>query len=379
MYPMEFETDDVGRFRANPSPGDSYHVSAFAPEGEPYLTDRKRFEWPKGSVEHSVDLALPRGVLIRGKITEQGSGALVADARVWFNSGRWADVPTPLISKSRSGPDGSFRLAVPPAPGYVVIEGPSDEFVLQEISDRMLTEGRPGGRRFYSHAFIACDPKPGRAALEIHAVLRRGVSVKGQVVGPDGQAVQDVSMVSPAILTRSIVPWRHWRSGDHGVARDGRFTIHGLAPDIAIPVYFLEPKRQLGATANLSGKSADGGPITIRLEPCGTVTQRLLDSSGKPIEANRGSIWLKMVVMPGPLDQRGAAVDDRLSAETELLQVIDPIHYRNGPLSDAQGRLTFPALIPGATYRISEPARDFTVKPGENLDLGDIRIEKPRS
>jgi RNA polymerase sigma factor (sigma-70 family) len=378
-YPMEFETDGGGRFRVNPSPGDSFHISAFAPEGQPYLTDTKRFEWPKGSVEHSVDLALPPGILIRGKITEQGSGKPVADARVWFNPERWADLPTPLISKSRSGPDGSFRLAVPPAPGYVVIEGPSDEYVLQEIGDRMLTDGKPGGRRFYSHAFIACDPKPGKEAFEINAVLRRGVSVSGQVIGPDGQAVQDVSMVSPVILTRSIVPWRHWRSGDHGVVRNGRFTIHGLAPEVAIPVYFLEPKRQLGATAYLSGKSADGGPVTIRLEPCGTATQRLLDSSGKPIEGNRGLIWLMLVVAPGPLDQRGLAVGDRLSAETELLQVIDPIHYSQVRLSDAQGRLTFPALIPGATYRTSEPSRDFTVKPGENVELGDVRIGKPPS
>ncbi len=47
-----------------------------------------------------------------------------------------------------------------------------------------------------------------------------------------------------------------------------------------------------------------------------------------------------------------------------------------------------PALIPGALYRISDYSiindpkglqirKDFTVKPGETLDLGDILIEKP--
>jgi hypothetical protein len=45
-------------------------------------------------------------------------------------------------------------------------------------------------------------------------------------------------------------------------------------------------------------------------------------------------------------------------------------------------------LIPGATYRIIDRTpfrgpdgpqfrKDFTVKPGEILDLGDILIEKP--
>ena len=61
------------------------------------------------------------------------------------------------------------------------------------------------------------------------------------------------------------------------------------------------------------------------------------------------------------------------------------------PVSDAQGRIVFPALIPGATYRVFDehsidndrngpPIRkEFTVKPGETLDLGDILIEKPAS
>ncbi len=68
---------------------------------------------------------------------------------------------------------------------------------------------------------------------------------------------------------------------------------------------------------------------------------------------------------------------------------LDRKHYWNGPLTDAEGRITLPDLIPGATYRIYDSStmnvenlgvqvrKDFTVKPGETLDLGDIRIEKP--
>ena len=49
----------------------------------------------------------------------------------------------------------------------------------------------------------------------------------------------------------------------------------------------------------------------------------------------------------------------------------------------------FPALIPGATYRFIDDTmvvrgktgpqvrKEFTVKPGETIDLGDILIEKP--
>ena len=52
--------------------------------------------------------------------------------------------------------------------------------------------------------------------------------------------------------------------------------------------------------------------------------------------------------------------------------------------TDTDGRITLPVLIPGATYRfvelttVPQVRKEFTVKPGETLDLGDIRIEKPQ-
>jgi hypothetical protein len=66
------------------------------------------------------------------------------------------------------------------------------------------------------------------------------------------------------------------------------------------------------------------------------------------------------------------------------LRAIDSINYADGPMSDALGRIAFPALIPEAPYHLSisgkigiQRDQDFTVKPGETLDLGDIVITKP--
>ncbi len=147
VTPIEFETDGEGRFRVNPSPGDGFSVSVLPPEGQPYLTAGKYLDWPKGAVEQSVDLALPRGVVIRGKVTEEGSGQPVAGAIVWYQGRRSTDELNPRVSKSRSGPDGSYQFAVRSGPGHLVIEGPSDDYVLREIGYRMLDQGEPGGRR----------------------------------------------------------------------------------------------------------------------------------------------------------------------------------------------------------------------------------------
>ena len=48
--PAEFETDDEGRFRMNPPPADrSYRITAFPPQGQPYLIAVKRLRVAQGS------------------------------------------------------------------------------------------------------------------------------------------------------------------------------------------------------------------------------------------------------------------------------------------------------------------------------------------
>ena len=63
----------------------------------------------------------------------------------------------------------------------------------------------------------------------------------------------------------------------------------------------------------------------------------------------------------------------------DMLGRLDPVNHGNGWVADAHGRIVLPALIPGATYRIFTRGvvRDFVVGPGEAVELGDVRIEKP--
>ena len=73
---------------------------------------------------------------------------------------------------------------------------------------------------------------------------------------------------------------------------------------------------------------------------------RLVDPKGKPLAGYRDPYLISMIVTPGPDRQSNAAADkDRLSAEGDYLSRIDPTDYAD-LVSDAQGRITFPALIP---------------------------------
>ena len=284
-----------------------------------------------------------------------------------------------------SGSDGSFQIGVLPSPGYLVVLGPSDNYVLREIGGRMLLQGKPGGDRAYAHAFVACDVKADSKSLDVNVVLRPSMTVNGRVVSTDGQPIQDAWMISRVFLPVTPASLLRW-GASHGNVANGRFEVHRLDPDTEIPVYFLDPHHKLGATVNFSGKSAAGGPVTVRLQLCGTAKARLVDASGKPLATYRGSDLISMVVTPGPDPfPRPQPNETRLLGDVAPLDAIDTINYKDGPMSDALGQIAFPALVPGATYRRTPsgtkgtPRSDeFTVKPGETLDLGDIVIEKPQ-
>ena len=86
---------------------------------------------------------------------------------------------------------------------------------------------------------------------------------------------------------------------------------------------------------------------------------------------------LELVATPGPpafrpkRDEPPKLLDDVVN-----VRAIDSARDRL-LISGAYGRITLPALIPGAIYRLSRGStfrRDFTVKSGELLDLGDISV-----
>jgi beta-lactamase regulating signal transducer with metallopeptidase domain len=390
------QAEGEGRFRlfAGPSRNNRFAIRAHAPDGPPYLVAFKQGEWGPGEVEKSVDVALPRGVVVRGKVTEEGNGRPVVGAVVRVTP--FGSLKGPATSSGvpgLTGADGSYRVAAPPGPGHVVVQGPDDNYVLKEfIAGGAIYTAGPGRRRLYAQAYRAVDLKPGDADHEVDLSLRRGAAVRGQVVGPDGQPVREGWVCSRQQLrTQADGGWKimlAMSENDFKPIHDGRFVLHGLDPgsEAEIPAFFLDGKRKLGAVARFSGRSAANGPVTVRLEPCGRVRCRLLSGDGKPLERYPAIALATMVITPGPIQQRGQAQDGPPYADQAVVAQLDPANYHTGLQSDAQGRLTFPALIPGATYRIVDSTPDdgsvirkeFIVKPGEELDLGDILIASPR-
>ena len=343
-------------------------------------------KWDKGAVRVEHDFKLARGVLIRGKVTEEGTGLPLAGSSVQFLPVRGGDeVLSGWQAIVASGEDGSFEIAVPPGKGHLLIFGPTGDYVLEAIGSRMLYSGKPGGQRNYAHRIVAYEVSTDSEPSEVAAVLRPGKTIKGRVEGPEGQPVTEASLLTTLKIEAFNPSWR----GDYQIpVRDGRFELHGLDPDGTTRIHILDPEHEWGASVEISGKQA-GDDLVVKLQPCGQARARFLRPDGRPLE--NYSPHFEFIATPGPTQfTRDEKLLAELTADSGYMPNIDRKHYWDPPNTDAEGRVTLPSLIPGSLYRITDfstvndPARgpqvrkDFRVQPGETLELGDILIEKPQ-
>jgi hypothetical protein len=128
---------------------------------------------------------------------------------------------------------------------------------------------------------------------------------------------------------------------------------------------FYHPGKKLAGSVALGG--AEKGPVTVKLQPCGTLTGRLIDEDGKPLAGLAVSVFYT----------------DRTAFA--LSETVQP--RKDAPRADAEGRFTLDRLFPGQKvnvgfrtdrkfYQTKPELRDLTVTAGEKRDLGAL-VGKP--
>jgi hypothetical protein len=376
--------DSLGRFRVSPFPGRFFEVCAYPPEGQPYLIRRETISWPPQANKADLDVTLPRGALVVGKVTEEGSGEPVAGAAVQYLAGsatqrKWPEgIVTGWQAMVVTGPDGAFKIAVPPGSGHLLVHGPTSDYILEEIGSSEIFEGQSGGWRYYAHAFVPLDTEANTDLTPLSVSLRRGVTVNGRLVGPGGEPVSKARILRRFQASASSVSWR-----DEPLEILGdRFQLDGLDPQETYRVLFLDSENQWGTVAEISGSQAGSEAVTVQLKPCGSAVARFVAPDGKPFSGEFDRIAsLKIVVTPGVsiFDWQAGRRREELVANEAFLANFDRRHHWEAPIPDEQGRCTFAALVPGATHKFYFPGEEddvqalsFTVAPGETKLLPDI-------
>jgi RNA polymerase sigma factor (sigma-70 family) len=351
-------TDDKGRFHFRPQLEGTHRIEVTAPDGQPYLPLEVTADWPKRAVRHEVNLALPRGVLVRGKVTDAASGKPIAGAVIFDGAALW-------LRSVKSGADGSFAIAVAPGRSPLLVKGPDNDYVATQVTSKELFRDTPPYSRSYPDAVIPLDVKAGAAPVDVSAKLRRGVTIRGRLLDPDGKPVREAVLLCWSQLTRHSLSW----FASPAAVRDGEFELRGCDPEETYPVHFLDARHQWGASAKVSAKQAGDKPPTVRLEKCGRAVVRFVNKEGKPVPDY--SPYVNIVIRPGA----GEVGDD-----SDFVANVDHLNYHGGGgrVTGADGRATCPALIPGVTYRLSGPGmKDVEVRAGagETRQLPDVVVE----
>ena len=211
--------------------------------------------------------------------------------------------------------------------------------------------------------------------------LRRGVTVRGRLVDPSGQPVREALLVCRWYLSRNGMTVNHaptWKT-----LRGGRFELHGCDPGSSAPVLFLDAKKQRGAAIELSGKQA-GEDVEVTMKPCG--------SAARPDGGRRRASPFAPALAgaPGGRAYAWAIVRGHYSRTTRRparswpTRSMSPTSTATATATmktDANGRMTFPTLIPGATYRVivfNQPVKDADrVHRQAGRNEGPRRLEDP--
>ncbi len=392
-----------------------------------YLGAVRKISVAKGPGEIVTDFDIQTGVIVTGRVLEAGTGRPIVSAPPWechapggvgelragrviyfplSTNGTLRGTPTglyfedPAALNVRSltaliGGDGRFRIAVPPGPGVLLVQAypglpwGAEHFPVWKESDglhrlfpyvpltaRTRDDGAPDGDSgsfpglagpiplATFHAYRVIDPPVDATALDLDLTIPRAPSRLLLFVDPDGRPLRGVTVAG---LLAPPLPM---------TALDGS-EAEALALDPAEPRKVIALSKDGRYYARTTVGVGDPQPRTIRLEPAGSASGRLLDaSSGRPLAGHQ--------VRVNYLKDKNLAVGPNDNAQVP--RVAEPAK------TDDDGRFVIPGLIPGLGVSISfqepplavevyqfDPLRGLVLRDGETRDLGDIRIrtQKP--
>jgi hypothetical protein len=366
-HPPTF-TDKDGHFeiRGCPKMSAGYAVMAQPQAGQPYFAAKTFVPDRPGFDPLKADVDLLSGIPLRGRVTDQATGkpprAGVVEYYPLFPNPHGAKLtycPALAASSSVIQPDGSYSLIVLPGPGVVCVAGcPRNSYAVAVVDDRELADffhdgvkhggnqcltiaiGADGRRHLdvnQYHALSLINPDERTGSLALDLTLQPGRLLRGTVVGPDGEPLTGVSVVG-----LSAMPAEER-------LESGTFTVMGLNPRHGRELVFRHRGKCLGKLLTI--RRDHTAPLTVQLEPCGTVLGRLVDKEGKPIPG----------VYVGFARQDGGP---EVTAET------DPKGCFRG------------VLLPGQKYsicvlssrRLLREVGELEVESGRSNDLGDLPL-----
>jgi hypothetical protein len=360
-------TDNAGGYEilvSTPSPG--WNLIAKPESGQPYFAASAWVPDKPGPDAILADFDLVSGILLHGRVTDQATRqppkAAVVEYYPLFPNAHSSKITNGFFvaaSSSAVQPDGSYRLVALPGPGVLcVAASPHDRYAVAMVDEKELAAlvkdgiSPDHGRKFRTavgksghwivwviryNAVSLINPEEGAASLALDLPLQPARPLNGTVIGPDGKSLTRVNVVGLTAFK------------DDELLESASFTISGLNPRGTRTLFFHQRAQELGKAVTIGGDETE--PLTVQLEPCGSVIGRVVDKAGKPV--------------PGLSVSLGGQ-DTCLATQAA---------------TDRQGRFRV-ALVPGQKYgfRLNTPrplprnVEPVEVESGRITDLGDLSL-----
>ncbi len=392
---VEATTDAQGRFQITGlATLRGFKLFTEAPPGQPYVNCG--FVSPAG--EHgpgpvTFDMTLKRGVLVRGRLTDKSTGRPVVGSVVYYAFADNAHLDEYPNFKRGSQemrvmtPGWDVEMTAPemPAAGQelapVVIPGFDGRFTIPALPGRGLIAARAQEERylhgsgvgairgfdrsmeafptypFYcmtvdKHVFAEINPAPGVHEIALEVQVDPGRTVKGTIVGPDGQPILDGGT---EIRTLDL-----FQTSPSPPADSPTFVVTGL-PAGRYRIDFIHRDRKLAGALYLKGDETGSSLTAAKLAKLLGHRGRadVIDEEGKPLT----DVELSSTSHEGFDAERG--------------------DLENRPTVDARGRFRIEGLVPGVKYdadgrspnKAGGPVmKDVQVASGEVKDLGDLKL-----
>jgi RNA polymerase sigma factor (sigma-70 family) len=391
--PLQAKTDTDGRYEIHGCrKAKSYTLEIVSDAEGGYPASQLRIADTVGYQPLRADIPIKKGTIISGKVIDRATGKSVpgfAQTDILRDNPFVKVYPRSNASALGQGnrvntaPDGTFRIVTIPGPvllmgGYYTPSTKEFDYIefgkyrppvadpeypqyfaklrASRRSDAVGYLAYPRGIGLIQGNFCkVLDIKPGTAKVHQDILLERASVLEAKIQDAEGRPVTGVwatdfttvGFNGPLWIERSSCP------------------VYGLEQRKPRLLIFYEPKKKIIGSRKLQGD--EKAPIVVNLGAMGAIKGRLLDADGKP---------------------RAGVEIDVLYQESEAKKIHVVIPKAKEIVTDANGAFALDDVIPELKFqlsigrgkrrfeRITKPAETtIQVKPGETLDLGDVRVK----
>jgi hypothetical protein len=305
------------------------------------------------------DIALRHGVPVQGRVTDKATGQPVRASVACYHfsdNPHVKDYPGIGPQKAAAGDDGRFEIVALPGRGVLTAHS-HDPRYLPAFGAEIIAglDGVTPLNRLLSkvvadyQVIVEVNPAAGAGPVTRDLQLVPARTLTGRVVDPDGKPIGETVAIG---LDGDAF-------GDNRVLMSADFTVKGLDPRVPRRVSFFQVDRKLAGSMLIEGD--DANRLSVRLQPWGVVTGRIVDHQGRP--------------------QTGSMLTGLAANRSDHEEGILP---RRATVDDG-GRFRFEGLVPGLKYSAyvlddvtylgrRQAFRDIQLLPGETKDLGDVKL-----